>query len=318
MKQVEKPARVTVALLTHIPATEGYHAASLDVLKVCLDSLWNHTRPPFDLLVLDNASGAETIAYLQEQFQKGRIHYLLLSGWNLGVGGAWDVILPACPGEILAYSDSDVYFHPGWLEKGMELLEGFPNVGMVTCRPMRTSPELSTATVAWARSDSQARLTSGAWIPWETFREHDVGLGQPEQEVRARFDSTQDLRVEYRGLAALIGATHWQFLAYKNALRRVLPLELSQPMGEAVRRLDQRLNDAGFLRLMTLEPLVRHLGNVIPADLAVEPSGPAPNAAPGGSGLGRRILHWAPVRRLLLAVHSRIFRWYFGPRRERT
>ena len=44
-------------------------------------------------------------------------------------------------GEIIAYTDSDVLFSPKWLSGSVEILETFPNVGMVTARPFRTPPE---------------------------------------------------------------------------------------------------------------------------------------------------------------------------------
>ena len=47
---VPKPARVTVALVTYIPFLSGYYGESLEVLKVCLESLWKNTGLPYDLL----------------------------------------------------------------------------------------------------------------------------------------------------------------------------------------------------------------------------------------------------------------------------
>ncbi len=123
---VTRPQRVTVAVLTCIPALKGFHAQALDVLKACLDSLWTHTSPDHDLMVFDNGSGPETVAYLLEAHQAGRIQYLTLSEKNLGKGGAWNQIFTSAPGEILAYTDSDAEFSPGWLEELAEDLGDVP------------------------------------------------------------------------------------------------------------------------------------------------------------------------------------------------
>ena len=301
-----KAERVTVVIVTYIPFQQGYFAEAKAVLDLCLDSLRRNTPQAHDLLVFDNGSAPEVVADLVRGHAEGRIDYLFLSDRNLGKGGAWDMAFPAAPGEIVAYADSDVFFHPGWLEESLAVLESFPKVGMVSGRPLRTNPELIASTLRWAEGEGEAEVERGSLIPWDVFREHDVNLGQPEAEVRKRFDSTQDIRVTYRGRQAFVGAVHWQFVAWKGTLGHVLPLGLSRPMGE-VRELDRRLDEAGFLRLMTTAPLVRHLGNAIPDDLRTSPK----VTRPGGSGRGRSLLDWGPVRRVLLAVHNQIFRWYF-------
>lgn len=307
-ERASEPERITVAILTHIPHLEGYYSDSLDVLKASLSSLKKHTLIPYDLLVFDNASGVETQTYLQEIYQAGGIQYLMLSHENIGKGKAWDLIFAAAPGEIIAYSDSDVYFEQKWLQAALSLMESYPNVGMVTCRPMRTYPEGHTATVEWVEREPEAVLEKGNFLDWETFREHDISLGQDEGDVRARYESTSDLRVEYHGEMAFIGAAHWQFVALKKVLQEFLPLGIDRPLGDD-RKLDNALNQAGYLRLMTPEPLVRHMGNTLPEGLETM-SG---NRVPGTRDLSpiRRWLDWPPVKRLLLGIYNRIFRWYF-------
>lgn len=305
---VARPERITAVMISYIPFLSGYFAGALDVLKASLRSLRENTEPPYDLLVFDNGSGEETVTFLQDLRRQGAIQYLMLSDRNLGKAGAWDIVLAAAPGEIVAYADSDVYFYPGWLSAGLAILETFPKVGMVTCRPMRTSPDLASATLAWAERDSEARLVAGSWIPWETFREHDVGLGQGEDEVRKRYEATQDLRVEYRGQTALIGAVHWQFVARKQVVQQFVPLAIDQPLS-GDRLLDERLNEGGYLRLMTVQPLVRHLGNTLPAEWRKAVPAPAPSRAPRRRP---RWLDWKPIRTLLLWLHHTIFRWYAG------
>jgi glycosyltransferase involved in cell wall biosynthesis len=308
-EQPRKTERITVAILTHIPYLHGYYAESLEVLKASLKSLRNHTELPYDLLIFDNASGIETRELLQTHYETGQIQYLVFSQKNLGKGRAWDVIFSAAPGEIIAYADSDVYFRLGWLQQALVILETFPKVGMVSCRPMRTYPEGFAATLKWAHKDPEAELNKGSYVDWETFREHDVNLGQDEEQVRKRYESSEDIRIDYRGVSAYVGAAHWQFVARKQVLQEFIPLGIERPLGDD-RKLDDALNQAGYLRLMTTEPLVRHLGNTLPADLH-EGVGRQPTMVGGPSTPGRRLLDWSPLRRLLLGIYNRIFRWYF-------
>ncbi len=161
VKSVPRPERITVALLNYIPFLSGFYAETLDVLKVCLESMRKEAGLPFDLMVFDNGSCAEVRDFLIGEKDAGRIQYLILSEKNMGKGGAWNVIFAGAPGEIIAYTDSDVLFSPNWLSRSVEMLETFPNVGMVTARPFRTPPEFISKTIAWAKKTAAQNWSKG-------------------------------------------------------------------------------------------------------------------------------------------------------------
>ncbi len=307
IREVAQPQQVTVALITYIPFLGGYYAQSLDVLKVCLDSLAANTRRPYDLLVFDNASCPETRAYLQAEREAGRIRYLVLSEKNVGKAGAWNFIFGAAPGEYVAYADSDVYFYPGWLEALLRIAETFPEVGMVTGLPLLTPGEYNTATVAWAEKTPGVQVERGALIPWDDFWRHTAPLGSSEGRARQFYAANPAVRLTYRGLTAYAGAGHFQFLAPKAALQSALPLPTDRPMGN-VRALDEAINARGFLRLSTPEWWVQHLGNTLdgwegeaaPSQAAAPLRG---RHTPRGSGLWR----FPPLRRALSWLNAKTF-----------
>lgn len=305
VKEVAKPERITMALLNYIPFLSGFYAETLDVLKVSLESMRKDAGLPFDLMIFDNGSCAEVREYLVNEKEAGRIQYLILSEKNMGKGGAWNVMLAGAPGEIIAYTDADVLFSPNWLSRSIEILETFPKVGMVTARPFRTPPEFYESTLKWAKENAQ--LDEGQFIPWETFLEFNLSLGQTEEENKKVYAETKDWRIQYKNVTAIAGASHWQFTSYKSTLGQFLPFDMDKPMGQ-VRQLDKRMNDAGLLRLMVSDPLAMNMSNTLGylrGELGKE-------RGKKKESLGKQILELSFIKKILLAIYNKIFHWYYS------
>jgi glycosyltransferase involved in cell wall biosynthesis len=315
VKEVARPKRITAALLNYIPFLSGFYAETLDVLKVCMESMRKDAGLPFDLMVFDNGSCAEVRDFLIREKEDGRIQYLILAKKNMGKGGAWNVMLAGAPGEIIAYTDSDVLFSPKWLSRSVEILETFPNVGMVTARPFRTPPEFFESTLKWAREN--AILEEGQFIPWERFLEFNLSLGQTEEENRKVYAETKDWKITHyperggaqsKDIVAYAGASHWQFTAYKSRLQQFLPFDMDKPMGQ-VRQLDKRMNDAGLLRLMVSDPLAMNMSNTLGYLRGELKDGEKKSRR---VSFGKRVLEIGFIKKILLAVYNKIFSWYYS------
>jgi glycosyltransferase involved in cell wall biosynthesis len=305
IEKVAQPAEITVTVVNYIPFLSGYYEQSLEVLKAVVESLHatRESEHPYDVMVFDNHSCAEVRAYLQEATAAGKIQYLVLSNTNIGKIGAWNYMFGAAQGKYVAFADGDVGFRPGWLSASLELFETFPNVGMVTARPLRTPMEFSSATVEWG-SGQPGALEVGPFLDWDTYWEHVRSVGMTEEKALAEFPGDKDYRLIHEGKAAFIGATHFQFMMPKHVIDKILPLHSNQPMrGE--RQLDIKINELGYLRLLTSGAYVWHMGNCISDSNPVQP------ASSPRQSLLTRILYWPPVRRVLLWLNNQIFRLYF-------
>jgi glycosyltransferase involved in cell wall biosynthesis len=302
VEKVAQPAEITVAVVNCIPFLSGYYEQSLDVLKVVVESL-DATREeshPYDVMIFDNHSCAEVRAYLEEARDQGKIQILVFSETNIGKIGAWNFMFGAAQGKYVVFSDGDIGFRPGWLNASLELFEAFPNVGMVTARPLPTPKQYSSATYEWARREKV--LEEGRFLDREVFWEHALSLERKDRTGDTNLPYYMS-RVTFSGRSAYIGATHFQFMARREILQQIIPLPSEQPMrGE--RLLDVAINRMGHLRIMTEQALVWHIGNRLTGDAQV-------TGKPGRKPLLKRIL-WLPgVRHFLLWLYNKIFRLYF-------
>ncbi|MBE0695887.1 MAG: hypothetical protein IH586_03100, partial [Anaerolineaceae bacterium] len=80
-----------------------------------------------------------------------------------------------------------------------------------------------------------------------------------------------------------------------------------------VRQLDQRMNEAGYLRLMVTDPLAMNMSNTLrnAPGKAGSPAGDKAAAENSKKTPASALLDFPPVRRSLLAVYDAIFRWYY-------
>ncbi len=302
--QVAQPQRITVALVTYIPFLAGYYTQSLDVLKVCLQSIWENTDLDYDLLVFDNASCSETRQFLYQALERGKIQFLWLADKNIGKAGAWNIIFGGAPGEIIAYADSDVYFYPGWLSALVNTLETLPNVGMVTGMPLRGNAELSTSTVQWAKGDKEASLQEGCILPWEDYWRHTRSLIKSEAEARKHYQAHKDILLTYKGQNFYVGAGHFQFVAYRRVLKDIVPLPSERPMGQ-VRALDKAINEKGLLRLSTTQWWVQHLGNTL--DGLVKRVETNTIVSSRQIQQTQSLWSWTPLRKVLFWIYHKSF-----------
>jgi glycosyltransferase involved in cell wall biosynthesis len=257
------PARVTVAVLTYNPNQLGYFQNRLNVTLTCLESIIANTSIPYDLMVFDNGSNRETVSALQTLKDSGKIDFLILSSQNIGKIGALQVMLKAAPGEVIAYCDDDVFLLPGWLERHLEVIDTYPNVGSVT--GMYIKPHMKegiSATLKFAQSKG-VNVERGTLIEKDLEQHYIDQTGRTIEKYQEEIAGLEDVRLTYKGVQTFVSAGHYQFAAPKAAILKALPDAWTGNLMGQMRELDIAIDRLGLLRLCTTPPTLRLLGNLI-------------------------------------------------------
>jgi glycosyltransferase involved in cell wall biosynthesis len=251
---------VIAAVITHLPNRKGYHAQRFEVIQYCLESLRNTAQIP--LYIWDNGSDDKFRTWLVKE---AKPDYLTLSP-NIGKATARTAILRTFPPRtVICYSDDDIEYLPGWLDAQLELLNGFPNVGVVSGCPIRTQFRWGNqATLKWA--NDFAILKSGRWIPNEWELDFCRSIGRDYTQHMNDSADEVDYKVFYQGLSAYCTAHHMQFIGYAEHLGKIglwtdRAMRVDQSFDVAIDRM-------GLLRLTTIERYTRHIGNVLEAEYA--------------------------------------------------
>lgn len=259
IKEVPKPQRVTVAIINYIPYLEGYFKDSLKIFSIMIDSLNKNTEIEYDLLIFDNGSCKNVVDYLVEMRQKGIIQYLILSDKNIGKVAAWNYIFGSAPGEFIAYSDADIYFHKGWLSKSLEIFEKFPNVGTVTACPFRKNPQFFSSTISLAKRN-KLHIEEEKFIPDEWAIKHWMNSGSDIERFKKTDLLLDDIRIKSNDTYAYACSCHFQFIVRTEVARSIIPLKVLTLVAHNEELFDEAINEK-YMRLATLERLTEHIGN---------------------------------------------------------
>ncbi|MFW5713984.1 MAG: glycosyltransferase family A protein [Brevefilum sp.] len=312
------PARTTVAVLVYAPHEAGYFMDRLDVTRLTIESILANTEEPFDLLVFDNGSCPEMVDYLEGLYEQGLIDYLMLSKRNIGKLNALRVIFNSAPGEIVAYTDDDVFHLPGWLKAHLEIIDTYPNVGAVTGFYIRQRVVMSSeSTVAFA-DQPEVETQIGQLMPRKWEKEYIINSGRTWEQYHEEVAGVEDIIVKYDGLEAWVSAHHFQMVCPKIVVQEILDEMLPEDwsdrlMGRMV-EMDDRMDEKGYLRLCTREQTVRLMGNAISQEVAdlAEQHGmrvQAVDSTKRSQGLMGRLSKVGWIRYVLQGVVNRIYRW---------
>jgi GT2 family glycosyltransferase len=100
-------------------------------LSTCLGSLRRQTYPHLEVILVDNASTDESVAFVKEHFPEVR---LLVLEENLGLTGGINRGFQVARGEFVASLNNDTEVVAQWAEKIVEALVAHPDAGIVASK----------------------------------------------------------------------------------------------------------------------------------------------------------------------------------------
>jgi hypothetical protein len=254
-KVPELPTRI-MSVITHLPNRSGYHQYRLDVIKACLTSMRNGA-PGIPVMVWDNGSCAYLTDWLRDEYKP---ETLILSP-NIGKSSARAALFRMVRTDaIMALSDDDMLFFPGWWDASQKLLESFPEVGKVSCYPVRTQGRWGcSSTKEWAANNG--KLEVGIFVTEEEERDFCTSVERDYDWHLNYAKDDKDYRVTYKGLQAYCYAHHCQFMARVGVI--VPFLERCNDAMANEKPFDIAVDNAGLLQLTTAKRYSRHIGNMI-------------------------------------------------------
>lgn len=260
-KRAEQLKGKVLAIVTHLPNMEGYHAQRLEVILTCIRSMKKDNKD-CSLIIWDNGS-CDTLKNFVQDLEPD----IFIESRNVGKSSARAGIFRMLPPQtIVAMSDDDILYYPGWLDAEIQVLTTYPNVACVTGNPIRTSFRWGCEnTVKWMKQN--ANLEVGKFIPDEYERDFCVSIGRDYEAHKKGTLKDVDYRGCYNDVYAYGTSHHCQFISIAGL---VLPaMRFDDYAMNDEKPFDVALDRLG-LRLSTVKRYSRHIGNVIHPELKAE------------------------------------------------
>lgn len=261
-RNVRPFAPLVLGVVTHLPHTSGYHEHRFEVIQTCIRSMLSGLEQEHSLIVWDNGSCSQL-----RQWIRSLNPAVFVEGVNVGKATARAGIFRMVPPEtMVAMSDDDVLYYPGWYEAQMQVHETYPKVACVSGNPVRTSFRWGCEkTIRWMKKEKVLEI--GRFIPRQYENDFCTSIGRDPEIHKANTEADMDYRGLYKGVYAYATSHHCQFIARAG---RVLPALKSDgwAMGDE-KPFDIAMDSIG-LRLSTVIRYSRHIGNFIHDELREE------------------------------------------------
>jgi hypothetical protein len=123
-----------IIIPVHLPYLEGYYKDGLEILKLCLESIYLTVHHKTFISVINNGSCQEVSNYLNECLNHKKVNEVIHTS-TIGKINAISKGLSGHNFDLVTITDADVLFTNGWQKAVYEIFDAFPKSGMVGTTP---------------------------------------------------------------------------------------------------------------------------------------------------------------------------------------
>lgn len=253
-----------IIIPVYIPHFDDYFKDSLQVFKLCIESLLLTVHSKTRITIYNNNSHLDVKNLIDELYDNNEfIDQVFHSKENVGKINA---ILAAAKGNLeplITISDADVLFKNGWQKEVEKIFLNFPEAGMVS--PVPSSKAMIGYTANnWSYALFKGKLKFQNVIDSEAMHKFDLSLGNKElMYKKVHLENYLVLNNKKNKAEAVMGCGH--FVA--TLKRDVFDKGCNQPAfikivgGVENKFIDLPNEKLGYLRLATRGNYAYHMGN---------------------------------------------------------
>ena len=116
----------------------------LDLLKQTVGHIVARTRSPYRLYIIDDASGAETMTYVDELRRQGIVAGILRRKKRAGISANLRALLSITQSDPIVFTDDDVLcpdVDPDWLARESAAMAQYPQLGILSLNNPQASSD---------------------------------------------------------------------------------------------------------------------------------------------------------------------------------
>jgi len=123
-----------IIIPVHLPRLEGYYKDGLEILRICLESIYLTVHHKTFISVINNGSCQEVSTYLNECLNRKKVNEVIHTS-TIGKINAIGKGLSGHNFDLVTITDADVLFTNDWQKAVYKIFRTFPKAGMVGTTP---------------------------------------------------------------------------------------------------------------------------------------------------------------------------------------
>jgi glycosyltransferase involved in cell wall biosynthesis len=260
--EIESYHRIIIPV--YIPnLTEDYFKHGLKVFKLCIESILLTIHSKTTISIINNACCEEVISYLEELYaQNDCIDQLFHSKINLGKINALNTAIKSNLEPLITITDADVLFLNGWQKAVENVFVDFPKAGMVSPVPNSIMYDSSFVNATFYHGFMKGIIKFRDVIDSDGLKKFQESIGR---KLYKKVHLEKFLTLTQGRKEAVIGCGHFVVTMRAKVFYESPkgPSHFKIIGGSEKTYIDKPNDDAGFLRLATMDNYAYHLGNEI-------------------------------------------------------